>query len=153
MAVGCWLVLPELRAGQSYFGERKLKRGWLAGSLLSPSVRPLLPSCVGTHSCPTLCDSMDCSPPGSSVHRTLQERVLERVAISSSRGSSQPKDLTRVSCVSCIGKRILSHWAIRKTPILYLVLAKRLRLTHLSKINFSTRLLKRICRLVRDTDT
>ena len=39
------------------------------------------------HQCPTLCDPMDCSPPGSSVHGTLQARVLEWVAMASSRGS------------------------------------------------------------------
>ena len=43
-----------------------------------------------TKSCPTLCDPMDCSPPGSSVHGILQAGTLERVAISSSRGSSWP---------------------------------------------------------------
>ena len=41
-------------------------------------------------SCPTLCDPMDCSLPGSSVHRVLQARILEWVPIPSSRGSSQP---------------------------------------------------------------
>ena len=56
--------------------------------------------------CPTLCDPMDCIPPGSSVHGILQARILEWVVISFSRGSSQPKDRT---CVSCIGKRILYH--------------------------------------------
>ena len=43
-------------------------------------------------SCPTLCDPIDCSPPGSSVHGIFQARVLEWVAISFSRGSSQPRD-------------------------------------------------------------
>ena len=43
-------------------------------------------------SCPTLCDTMDGRPPGSSVHRILQARILEWVAISFSRGSSRPKD-------------------------------------------------------------
>ena len=43
-------------------------------------------------SCPTLCDPVDCSLPGSSVHGILQARVLEWVAISFSRGSSQPTD-------------------------------------------------------------
>ena len=46
--------------------------------------------CVCAQSCPTLCDSMDCSPPGSSVHGILQARILEGVAIPSSRRSSQP---------------------------------------------------------------
>ena len=50
--------------------------------------------------CPTLCDPMDCSPPGSSIHGILQARILEWVAIPFSRGSSQPKDLTQVSCIS-----------------------------------------------------
>ena len=48
-------------------------------------------------SCPTLCDPMDCSLPGSSVHGIFQARVLEWIAISFSRGSSQPKDRTQVS--------------------------------------------------------
>ena len=49
-------------------------------------------------SCPTLCDPMDCSPPGSSVHAISQARMLEWVAFS--RGSSQPRDRTRVSCIA-----------------------------------------------------
>ena len=48
-------------------------------------------------SCLTLCDPMDCSPPGSSVHGILQARILEWVAISFSRGSSWPRDWTQVS--------------------------------------------------------
>ena len=52
-----------------------------------------------TQSCLTLWDSMDCSPQGSSVHRVLQARILEAVAISFSRGSSQPRDWTQFSCV------------------------------------------------------
>ena len=48
-------------------------------------------------SCPTLCDPMDCSQPGSSVHGGVQARVLEWVAIFFSKGSSQPRDRSRVS--------------------------------------------------------
>ena len=48
-------------------------------------------------SCPTLSDPMDCSLPGSSIHGIFQARVLEYGAISFSRGSSQPRDQTRVS--------------------------------------------------------
>ena len=55
--------------------------------------------------CPTLCDPRDCSPPGSSVHGILQARLLEWVAMPSLRGSSQPRDQTHISCVSCIGRR------------------------------------------------
>ena len=60
-------------------------------------------------SCPTLWDPMDCNLPGSSVHGIFQARILELVAISSSRGSSQPKDQTRISYVSCIDRRVLYH--------------------------------------------
>ena len=49
------------------------------------------------HSCLTLCDSMDCSPPGSSVHGILQARTLEWFATPFSRGLSQPRDQTWVS--------------------------------------------------------
>ena len=48
--------------------------------------------CVVAQSCPTLGALLDCSPPGSSVHGILQARILEWVAISYSRGSSQPRD-------------------------------------------------------------
>ena len=51
-------------------------------------------------SCLTLCDPMDCSLPGSSLHGILQARILEWVAIPFSRGSSQPRDQTWVSCIA-----------------------------------------------------
>ena len=54
----------------------------------------------------TLCNSMDCSPPGSSVHGILQPRILEWVAMSFSGESSPPRDRT---WVSCIGRQILHH--------------------------------------------
>ena len=62
-------------------------------------------------SCLTLCDPMDCSPPGSSVHGILQARILEWGAISFSRGSSQPRDQTRVSHIA--GRRFIL-WATRE---------------------------------------
>ena len=49
-----------------------------------------------TQSCLTLCDPVDCSPPGSSVHGILQARILEWGAIAFSRGSSRPRDRTQV---------------------------------------------------------
>ena len=49
-----------------------------------------------TQSSPTLCNPMDCSLPGSSVHGIFQAIVLERIAVSFTRGSSQPRDRTRV---------------------------------------------------------
>ena len=62
-------------------------------------------------SCPTLCDPMDCSLPGSSDHGIFQARVLEWVAIFFSRGSSQPRYRTRVS--SSTGRRF-TVWATRE---------------------------------------
>ena len=47
---------------------------------------------------------MDCSPPGCSVHRILQARILEWIATPFSRGSSQPRDRTHIFYVSCIGR-------------------------------------------------
>ena len=63
-----------------------------------------------------LCDPMDCCPPGSSAHGIPQARILERVAVSFCTGSSQPKDQTHVSCVSCIGMWVLYHWHHRGSP-------------------------------------
>ena len=60
-------------------------------------------------SCPPLYNPMDCSPPGSSVQGMLQARTLEWVAMPSSRGSSQSRDRTHTSYISCIGRRVLYH--------------------------------------------
>ena len=65
--------------------------------------------------CLTLCDPMDCSLPGSSIHGIFQGRVLEWVTVSFSRGSSWPRDRTRVS-VSCIAGGFLPIWATREVP-------------------------------------
>ena len=71
----------------------------------------------------TLCDPMDCSLPGSSVRGILQARIPEWVALPCSRGSSRPRDLIHVSCVSCIGRQILYYydtWEALKMYILSL---------------------------------
>ena len=60
---------------------------------------------------PNLCDSMDCSPPGSTVHGILQARILEWVAISSFKGSSWPRDQT---WVSRIAGRLFTVWATKE---------------------------------------
>ena len=57
-------------------------------------------------SCPTLCDPMDCT-----VHGNLQARILERVAFLFSRGSSQPRDWTGISCIA---GRFFTNWAMRE---------------------------------------
>ena len=59
--------------------------------------------------CLSLRSPMDCSPPGSSVHGILQARILEWVDIPYSRGPSQPKQQTCISCVSCLDRRILYY--------------------------------------------
>ena len=65
--------------------------------------------CLVTQLCLTLCNPMDCIPAGSSVHGMSMARILEWVAISSSRGSSQPRDQTHVSCVL--------HWWVGSLPL------------------------------------
>ena len=70
---------------------------------------------VNEHTSPALCDPMDYSPPGFSVHGISQGRILEWVAISFSKGSSQPSDR---NCVSSIDKQILYHWATWEAPSL-----------------------------------
>ena len=57
----------------------------------------------------TRCDPMDCSPPGSSVHGILSARILEWVAMPSSRGSSRPRDRTHISYISSTGRWVLYH--------------------------------------------
>ena len=73
--------------------------------------KAILLMCVCAQSCLTLCDLMDCRLPGFSVHGIFQARILERVATSLSRWSSQPRDRTCISCTSCIGRRVLYHCA------------------------------------------
>ena len=59
-------------------------------------------------SCPTLCDPVDCSLPGSSVDRILQAKILEWVAISFSRGSSKPRDQTHISIFPALAGRFFT---------------------------------------------
>ena len=74
-----------------------LQREWVcSGPSVSEAVKL-------AQSCPTLCDPMDCSLPRSSTHGILQARILEWVAISFSRRSSQPRDRSRVS--RTVGRR------------------------------------------------
>ena len=84
---------------QEMCGAKSARLSWNHGSQISLSC--VLSSSVqcsakSLQSCPTLCNPMDCSPQGSSVHGILQARILEGVAVPSSRGSSQHRDLTCV---------------------------------------------------------
>ena len=74
---------------------------------------------VVTQSRLTLCDPMDCSPPGSSIHGIIQASILEWVAIPFSRISSQLRDQTWISCIT---GRFFTIWATRKIRYLLLVL-------------------------------
>ena len=65
-----------------------------------------------TELCPTLCDLMDCSTPGSSAHGVLQARILEWVAMPFSRGSSWPRNRIWVSHIT---GRFFTIWATRKS--------------------------------------
>ena len=68
---------------------------------------------IVSQSCPTLCNPVDCSPPGSSVHGILWARILQWVDILFSRGSSPPRDQTWVSWSA---GRDFTIWASRQAP-------------------------------------
>ena len=74
------------------------------------ATKPVCASSVA-QSYPTLCNHMDRSPPGSSGHGLSQATMLGWVAISSPRGSCQPRDGTPISCSLCTGGRAPYHWA------------------------------------------
>ena len=77
--------------------------------------------CIVIQSCPTLCDSVDCSPPGFSVHGILQARILGWVAMPFSRRFSQPRDQTHVSHIA---GRFFTTWATREAQVNFYCIAK-----------------------------
>ena len=85
------LPLKPLADFQAVKQEKPCKKQHLFKVRLCVLVAPL---------CLTFCDPMDCSPQGSSVHGIFQARILEWVAISFSRGSSQPRNRIQVSCIA-----------------------------------------------------
>ena len=90
---------------------------WDAYNLTSTfSVQMQIGKMKVAQSCPTLCNPMDCSPPGSSVHGILQKRILEWVVVPFSRGSSKPRDRTQASCI--VGK-FFTVWATREALCYY----------------------------------
>ena len=77
-----------------------------------PSYLIFLLCCVcakSLQSCLTLCDPIDCSPPGSPIHGNLQAGILEWVTMPSSRGSSQPRDRNCLSYIFCVSRQALYH--------------------------------------------
>ena len=98
----CWKLAGQNQMSQA--GARREERGSehnICAQFFFSCVKSL-------QSCPTLCDPMNCNLPGSSVHGILQARTLEWVAMPS-RGSSQPRDQTHISSVSCTGRWALYH--------------------------------------------
>ena len=87
--------------------NRKWKILWFSVVNYSTNVCVLV-----AQSCPILCNTMDCSPLGSSVHEISQVRILQWVAIPFSRGSSWPRDWTRVSWIA---GRFFTLWATRES--------------------------------------
>ena len=82
--------------------------------LVSPPSLYCAVLCLVVQLSPTLCDPMDCSPPGSSVHEISQASILEWVASPFSSGSSWPRNQTRVSCIAG-GFFII--WATKEAPL------------------------------------
>ena len=101
---------PHLEAWELSVPQSEIKPRPLVARVLSPTNEPPKWSEVA-QSCPTLCNPVDCSLPGSSVRGILQARILEWVTISFSRGSSRPSDQTRVSR---IGGRRFNLWATKR---------------------------------------
>ena len=88
--------------------------------LMWPYLGSVLKRCMHVKSlqlCLSLCELMDHSLPGFSVHGILWARTLEWAAMPSSMGSSQPRDQILVSRISCIGRRVLYHWHHLGSPL------------------------------------
>ena len=99
--------IPSLgQHSPEYSGKEKLFSTYLTGMKVK-SWKVLV-----TQLCLTLCDPMDYSPPGSPVHGIFQARTLKWVAIPFSRGSSQPRDRTHISCIA---SGFFTIWASRET--------------------------------------
>ena len=107
---------PGIKPGSLLHRRQILYRWSHQGSLSNDS--PLC-VCLVAQSCLTLWDPMDCSLPVFSVHGIILAGILEWVAIFFSRGSSQPRDWT---CISCIGRQILYHCVTGKTFLCFLIL-------------------------------
>ena len=92
--------------------SQRVRQGWMTNTLSFPfhllTFFLMEKLCMRSESCLTLCDPMDCNPSGSSVHGIAQARILEWVAISSSRGSSWPRSQIHISSISYTGRQIFT---------------------------------------------
>ena len=95
-------------------GKGRNMNRWLTRLPLYSKINCLKGKGVVAQLCLTLCDPMDCSPLGYSVHGIIQARILEWVAIPFSRRSSQPRDRTQVSCIA---GRFFTVWATREAQM------------------------------------
>ena len=101
-------LFPLMSFKDNSRGFSPLKVSYLISGHLGSKQSKFPIMCACAQSCPTLCDPMDCSPPGSSVHEIFQARILEWVAISYSRGSSPYRDQIHISLVSCATGRFFT---------------------------------------------
>ena len=121
LAIWFLVPLPFLKRAWTS-GCSRFTHCWISsisGYKTSPASLGLAsPQCVHAQSCPTLCDPMDCSPPGSSVHGIFQTRILEWVAISFSRGLPNPriKPASPMSPALQVDSLPLSHWGNPESP-------------------------------------
>ena len=111
LALASLLPLTSVSGGSLHFPPGALLTAYI---IVGPTKYHACMLCA--QCCLAVCHPMVCSPLSFSVHGISQARILEWVAISSSRGSSLPKDRTRLSCVSCISGRILDHWQHLVSP-------------------------------------
>ena len=110
-SVFLFLNLENLTQNSYFFSFHQPESNRKEGRKQYHVLRSLLLYVLIIQSCLTLCDPMDCSPPGSSVHGILQARILERVAISFSRGCSRPKGWTQVFIIA---GRFFTIWATQE---------------------------------------
>ena len=103
----CKLAQPLWKTMWEFLKKQEVELPYDSAVLITGKV--LVPQ-----SSPILCNPMDWSPPGSSIHGISQTRMLEWVAISFSRGYSQSRDQTQVSCIS---GRFFTIWATREAPV------------------------------------
>ena len=104
-----WTCVFKFLVKKKHFGQEKNQYAIDPKGMKGMKVKEMIVAQL----CLTLWDPMDCSLPGSSVLGLLQARILEWLAIPFSRGSSQPRDRSSVSCTSCVTGRFFSIWATR----------------------------------------
>ena len=108
-----WAAIYEVTQSRTWLKRLSSSSSRTGNIFISHNQHVSVPS--GFSCIQLFCDPMDCSPPGSSVHRNLQA-ILERVAMPSSRRSSWPRDWTQASCGSCIAGGFFTTSATWEAP-------------------------------------